>query len=85
MPSKENLKSARKMFQVMVAKNSIIQLQNKSPEEIEAGLQDIHDGLVKTFGVADATEILESAIKSADETMTQIVVAGAAKRMEQNS
>ena len=80
MPAKDNLKSARKQFQVMNTKNSVIQLQNKTDEEVEEGLKKISDGLTKSFGAADAAEILKDAIKSADATMTEIIIARASSK-----
>lgn len=80
MVAKDNLKSARKLFQVMNTKNSIIQLQNKSEEEVEEGLQKILDGLTKSFGAEDAKKVLEDAIRAADQTMTDIIVARASDK-----
>ncbi len=80
MATKDNLKSARKQFQVMNIKNSVIQLQNKTDVEIDEGLTKILDGLTKSFGAPDANDILQEAIKAADKTMTQIIIARASDR-----
>lgn len=80
MATKDNLKSARKQFQVMNIKNSVIQLQNKTDVEIDEGLTKILDGLTKSFGASDANDILQEAIKAADNTMTQIIIARASGR-----
>lgn len=80
MPTKNNLKSARKQFQVMNIKNSIIQLQNKTDVEIDEGLTKILDGLTKSFGASDANDILQEAIRAADKTMTEIIIARASDR-----
>lgn len=80
MATKDNLKSARKQFQVMNIKNSVIQLQNKTDVEIDEGLTKILDGLTKSFGASDANDILQEAISAADNTMTQIIIARASDR-----
>lgn len=70
MVTKDHLKSARKKFMVNRVKTTIMGLHDAPDSEVEARLAEIEAPLVKTFGQAEATQILEDAIDAADEVIT---------------
>jgi len=59
--------SARKSFQVMRIKTTLMQSLALDDDAADAKLAELEKSLTKTFGKAEANEILEAAIAAADE------------------
>lgn len=73
MPSKDQLKSARKLFMVNKTKSDIMQLNDTPIEQVDEKLADILAPLTKVFGEAEGLAILEDAIAAADAVITSAI------------
>jgi hypothetical protein len=85
MPTKDSLKSARKIFMVNRVKTSILALNKTKDEDVEAELEKLLAPLAKTFGDVEGLAILEDAISAADKVITDAIAASVVETVKENN
>ena len=81
MTQKNNIKSARKQFQVMRLKTTMLQMMKMDQEEADQKFDELSKSLTKTFGEQDAADILCDAAAAADKQFADSMSSLAAARI----